>query len=101
MRKTLKHILAEYGAVALTVYLTIFALVFVGAYVAVAMGWRPESLSGKVGTWVIAYGIVKLTQPLRIGATLLLTPLVARVYERLRGPRTPRDAPGALPEEPR
>ena len=34
-----------------------------------------------------AYIATKLTQPIRIGATILVTPIIARLYERLRGRR--------------
>jgi hypothetical protein len=38
-----------------------------------------------LGAWTAAYLFTKLLQPVRIGVTLLLTPLVARLYERMRG----------------
>jgi hypothetical protein len=84
VRKTFKHILAEYGTVALVVYLTIFALVLGAFWAAIRFGWWPESAAGDVGAFTAAYLATKVTQPLRIGATLLVTPLVARAYERLR-----------------
>src|SRR4051812_44037248 len=89
MQRTFKRVLTEYGPIALGLYLVIFALVLFGAWLAVRAGWSPASASGKVGTFAIAYFITKLTQPLRIGATVILTPFVARLYERATGrPRT-------------
>ncbi len=85
MKKTLKSILTEYGAVALVLYLAIFALVLGGSYLAIRAGWAPASATGKAGTFVAAYVVTKLTQPFRIAATVLLTPIVARVYDRIRG----------------
>ena len=85
MRRTFKSILAEYGGVALAVYLTIFFAVLGGFWIAINMGWRPASAAGNVGTFTAAYLATKLTQPLRIAATLALTPLVAKVYERVTG----------------
>ena len=85
MRKTLKHILTEYGAVAAVVYFAIFFAVLGGFWLAIRAGWRPESAAGSVGAFTAAYLATKLTQPLRIAATLLLTPLVAKGYERVRG----------------
>jgi hypothetical protein len=38
-----------------------------------------------LGAWTAAYIFTKLLQPVRIGATLLLTPLIVRLYERVRG----------------
>jgi NADH:ubiquinone oxidoreductase subunit 6 (subunit J) len=85
LKKTLKSVLTEYGAVALVLYLAIFALVLGGVYFALKAGWTPASATGKASTFVAAYIITKLTQPLRIAATVILTPLVARIYERIAG----------------
>lgn len=100
MRRTFKSIMAEYGPIALGVYLTIFALVLTAAWLAIRLGWTPETAVGSVGTFTAAYLVTKVTQPLRIGATLLLTPIVARVLERffpaLR-PAAPATESGDLP----
>lgn len=85
MRKTFKNILAEYGTTALVVYLVIFSLVLLGFWVGIRLGWQPASAAGDVGAFTAAYIATKVTQPLRIGATLLLTPLVAKVWERVTG----------------
>ncbi len=85
MRKTLQSILAEYGTIALVLYLSIFALVLGGFTTAMWLGWRPTGATGTVGTLTAAYIATKLTQPVRIGATLVLTPIVARLYERATG----------------
>lgn len=84
MRSTLKEIAAECGAVAVAVYLAIFAVVLLGSWAAIHLGWKPGGVRGGVGSFAAAYVATKLTQPLRIAATLALTPLVARAYERLR-----------------
>lgn len=85
MSKTLKQLLAEYGRVAVAVYLAIFVAVLVGSWVAIHVGWRPASAAGGVGALTAAYLVTKLTQPLRIAATLALTPLVARYGRIARG----------------
>jgi hypothetical protein len=82
MRKNLKQIMAEYGGVALTVYLVLFVAVLLGSWAAIRLGWSPEGTAGSVGTLAAAYVFTKLTQPLRIIATLALTPVVARVHAR-------------------
>lgn len=92
MRKTLKHILAEYGAVALVVYLTIFTIVLLGFWAAIRLGWRSDALGAQVGAFTAAYLATKVTQPLRIAATLVLTPFVARLYERVAARVRPRRA---------
>ena len=96
MRKTFKELLAEYGTVAVVVYFTIFFSVWVGAWAAIQRGVDLRALAGRVGlspngtvaslgAWSAAYIFTKLLQPVRIGVTVLLTPLVVRVYERVRG----------------
>ena len=92
MRRTVKNILAEYGAVAVVVYLSIFALVLAGFWTAIAMGWQPTGAAGNVGAFTAAYLATKLTQPLRIAATIGLTPIVAKIYERVTGKE-----PAAIP----
>lgn len=97
MRKTIKKLLAEYGATAVVVYLTIFFAVLFAFWGAIHLGWQPTGVAGNVGSFTAAYLATKLTQPLRIAGTLALTPLVARGYERLFR-RTPAPAPSAVAE---
>ena len=85
MRRTAQRLLAEYGAAAVVVHFTLFFAVFFGAWAAIAAGWQPASLSGKATGWMLAYLFTKLTQPVRIAATVALTPIVARLWERLTG----------------
>lgn len=82
MGAKLKHLLAEYGPVAVWIYLTLFFGVLVGIYLAIKAGWAPQGVAGNAGAWTAAYLATKLTQPLRIGATLVLTPLVGRLWRR-------------------
>lgn len=83
MRKTLKNLALEYGTVAVVVYLTIFTLVWVGFWAAIRSGWQPGSTAASVGAWTAAYIATKVTQPLRIVATVAVTPFVARGWERI------------------
>lgn len=85
VRKTIQNMLVEYGAVAVVVYFVIFFLVIFGFWAAIRFGWQPSSAAGTVGIWTAAYIATKLTQPLRVIATLAVTPLVAKVYERVTG----------------
>ena len=91
MRATLKPLLAEYGTIAVVLYLTIFTVVLVAAYFAILAGWGPTGVAGTAGAWTVAYLFTKLTQPLRIAATVVLTPVVARLWHRLT--RRPVPAP--------
>jgi hypothetical protein len=88
MRKTLKEVLTEYGTTALVLYLTIFAIVLGASYLAIRAGWAPDSAAGKTGTFAAAYIVTKLTQPFRMAGTAMLTPAVARLYDRMRAKKT-------------
>jgi uncharacterized membrane protein len=81
MRKTLKNILAEYGMIAVVVYLSLFTIVFVGSYFAIRLGWTPGSAAGQAGAWTAAYLVTKVAQPLRIAATVLITTFVGKLWE--------------------
>jgi hypothetical protein len=98
MRKTFKELLAEYGVVAVIVYFTIFFAVWIAAWAAIQrgvdlralaarVGLSPNGMVANLGAWGAAYLFTKLLQPVRIGVTLLLTPVVAKLYERARGVR--------------
>lgn len=88
MRKTLRNIAVEYGSIAVVVYLAIFALVLVGFWAAIRVGWSSGSTAANVGAWTAAYIATKVTQPLRIVATVAVTPLIARIFSR-RGSAPP------------
>ena len=95
MRKTFQKLLAEYGVIAAIVYFTIFFGVWISAWAAIQRGVDLAALAHRVGlssnglvanlgAWAAAYLFTKLLQPVRIGLTLVLTPLLARLYERTR-----------------
>ena len=92
-----KALFAEYGRVAMATYFGLFALVFAGFGLAIALGMHVASAAGQAGVLGAAYVATKLTQPLRIAATLALTPLVARVAGKYREPQ----AEGLEPPESR
>jgi Kef-type K+ transport system membrane component KefB len=82
MKKTLKEILAEYGAIAVAVYLILFAVVLIGAWAAIRLGWAPGGAMGTAGTWTAAYIVTKITQPLRIAATVVITTFIGKLWKR-------------------
>jgi hypothetical protein len=79
-----EQLLAEFGTIALVTYLVIALVVFTGFVVAIRMGFQVESTAANAGTFGAAWIGLKLTQPIRIGATVALTPLVAWVARRGR-----------------
>ncbi len=80
--RTLRRILAQYGTIAVVVYLTLHMIVLFGFYAAIKMGWTPTGFAGEAGIMTVAYLLTKLTQPIRLGLTALLTPLIARLFTR-------------------
>ncbi len=78
----LKALLEEYGSIALVIYVALFALVFAGFAVAIGAGVHVQSAAGGAGLLGAAWVATKLTQPLRILATLALAPIVARLRRR-------------------
>jgi hypothetical protein len=78
--RTLRRILAQYGTIAVVVYLTLHMIVLFAFYLAIKMGWTPEGIAGEAGIWTVAYIFTKLTQPVRLAVTLVVTPLIARLF---------------------
>jgi len=86
-----EQLLAEFGTIALVTYLVIALVVFAGFVVAIRMGFQVESTAASAGTFGAAWIGLKLTQPIRIGATVALTPLVAWIARRGRPAEAPPD----------
>lgn len=93
-KERLRRLVREYGSLALGVFIVLWVGTLGTIYTAVKMGWSPDSTAGQTGTFAIAYVFFRFTLPFRIGATVVLTPLVARILEKL-GLRRPR--PEAAP----
>ncbi len=85
-KQRLKNLLAEYGRLAIYTYLVLFAVVLLGFAGAIHLGIHTESTAGKAGLWGAAWLATKLTQPLRILATVALTPVVAQVLKLRKKP---------------
>jgi len=91
--------LVEYGAVAVVVYLAIFFIVLFAFWGAIRFGWKPSGSMANVGAFTAAYLATKLAQPLRIVATLAITPFIARLVERIAR-RSPAATSAASDEVP-
>lgn len=90
LRHRLNALFLEYGRLAIWAYFGIFAVVLLGFAAAIRLGFHEMSTAGNVGLWGAAYVATKLTQPLRIAATLALTPLLMKLA-RARKPRAVED----------
>jgi hypothetical protein len=79
LKQRFQALLEEYGKIAFATYFAIFALVLAAFAIAIQMGADVESARGTAGTLGAAWVATKLTQPLRILATLVLTPIIGRL----------------------
>lgn len=93
VQERFKGLVAEYGPLLFVVYFSIFGLVFVGSALlgkqglvslAQRLGFDLGGTAATAGAWTAAYLFTKVLQPLRIAATIALTPLVAAVLRRFR-----------------
>jgi hypothetical protein len=80
----LKTLMAEYGYVAIGTWFVIWALTLAGFAIAISLGVAIESASGGLGLLGASYLATQLTKPLRIAATLGLTPIVAALIRKFR-----------------
>jgi hypothetical protein len=94
----LKALVAEWGALLAVVWFSLFAIVLVGFALAIQLGFETESTAGTLGTWGAAYVATQLTKPLRLAATVLITPALGALLRRFRRPQPP--AAPAEPAEP-
>ena len=89
----MKALLEEYGTIAIATYFAIFFSVLFGFAVAIQLGVKVDSTAGAAGTLAAAWVATKLTQPVRILGTLVLTPVVGKLLHRFRKqPPTPPPA---------
>ncbi len=95
----LKARLAEWGPLFLIVWFAIFGVVLVGFALAIKFGFRPESTAGAWGTWGAAWVATQLTKPLRLAATVVITPALGALLKRFRRARSPGEARPTLAPE--
>ncbi len=93
LTERLKALMLEYGSLALWVYLVIFVAVWAGFVLLISMGFHVNTHGKTAGTVFAAYLATKLTQPIRIGATLLLTPVVMKVLRLKKRSQSSETAP--------
>ena len=88
LKMRLQALFADYGRFALWTFLALSVLAIVGFSIAIGIGVGPSSATGVLGVIGAGWVAAKATLPLRILATLALTPLVAALWRRLRPRRT-------------
>jgi hypothetical protein len=106
-----KALLAEWGPLLLVVWFGLFGIVLVGFVLAIQLGFEVESTGGFLGTLGAAYVATQLTKPLRLVATVVITPALGAFLRRFRRSGEPEaggsepqpetaEAPAALKETP-
>lgn len=83
----LQELFTEFGTVAIVTYFTIFFATWAGFWWALGQGYELEGSAAEMGRIGGSYAATKLTQPVRIGVTLVLTPFVAAIVHKVRGSR--------------
>ena len=82
MAEKLQKLMAEYGRIALVVYLSTFVITMAGFSFAIMRGFEVDGASSTAGTLGAAWLATKLTQPIRIAVTLALTPVIGALLKR-------------------
>jgi hypothetical protein len=96
-----QQLLSDYGYGAFGVWFTIFLATWGGFYVGIQTGMELEGAAASAGTIGGAYVMTQATKPIRIVATLVLTPIVVGGWRRMRGlpAVAPAPEPVVVPEE--
>ena len=86
IKERLQDHVKEYGSIALVIFFSIFALTLLGFYIAIKAGMDVgDSTAGSSGTLFAAWVATKITLPLRIGGTFVLTPIAAALIHKVKG----------------
>ncbi|MEM6731242.1 MAG: hypothetical protein AAF658_06780 [Myxococcota bacterium] len=91
MKARLEKLIAEYGVIAAVLWFTIFGLTWAGFAFAIQAGFEVDGAASTAGVWGAAYLATQFTKPVRLAATLALTPLVGQLWKRKKAPETQAD----------
>jgi hypothetical protein len=86
LKERWKTHLAEYGKIAIYTYLTLSILTITAFSIAIGLGVGASSATGVLGVIGAGWVAAKATMPLRILATIAITPLVAFLLRRRKKP---------------
>lgn len=96
-RGRLETLFEQYGSIAIGTYLVLYAITWTSIYTMLQMGFEFSSAASTTGAVGATCAVNKGIQPFRIAAALGLTPLVAGVLERVRGPVPASDSTPDIP----
>ncbi len=86
LKERLSALMESYGRIAVYTYLALSLATIAGFSIAIGMGVTPSTATGTLGVIGAGWVAAKATMPLRILATLGLTPVVAAVVRRRARP---------------
>jgi hypothetical protein len=86
-RLKLEALIAEYGTAALLTWFGIFGLTWLGFVIVITLGFEVKSGGEGTGVVAIAYLATQAAKPLRLAATIALTPVVVKVWHRFFPPK--------------
>lgn len=86
----LEALVEEYGTIAIVTWFSVFLLTVGGFWMAIEHGYSAAGAAAGTGKLVIAYGLTRATFPVRVAVVLVLTPLIARAWRKVRPPDPPR-----------
>lgn len=87
LKQRLKKLMEQYGRVAVYTYLTLSLSAIIGFSIAIGLGMDAGTTGGVLGAIGAGWVAAKATMPLRILATLGLTPLIANLLSRRKKAR--------------
>ena len=98
MGSKVQNLFSEYGRTAIIVYFTIFFLTLFAFWTLLTVGvdirtWSYFSSLGEIGAIGLAYAATKITQPIRIALTLVLTPVIARAFPSTKKEVVKKESP--------
>jgi hypothetical protein len=91
LKERLKKQFAEYPRIAIITYLTLSVLSIAGFSIAIGIGASPSTATGMLGVIGAGWVAAKALMPLRILATLALTPLIAALIAKFKKPAPVED----------
>ena len=92
LKERLQAHMAEYGKIALYTYIALSLTTIIGFSIAIGIGVSPSDATGVLGVIGAGWLAAKATMPLRILATLGLTPLIAALLKRRKPKAEPDEA---------
>ena len=90
LKQRLTKLMEKYGRVAVYTYLALSLSAIAGFSIAIGIGVDADSATGVLGVIGAGWVAAKATMPLRILATLGLTPLISGLLERRKKARKAR-----------